>query len=284
MKINADFRLFAAKNFDASAYVKSPSYGVNRFMLERIGNEKARATTIVEYRPNSKFPEHTHIGGEEFLVLAGTFKDQHGSFPRGTYVRNPIGSSHAPWVECDGCTIMVKLLQMSETPGEGIAPLHVFVDGSDAKRRRQTTRYGSLLDLYDNERTGERVQMCWVESGKNFQVEDEDVRGGEELFVVDGSLVLPGDEGDKKGEQEKEEEEYAKWGWLRFPAYNCNWAGTDDDDDDRQRRLQQRRSALRAGGSGAQVYRKTGHLTEKALSMEKIRISPDDESVIATAT
>ena len=83
MKVNANFRLFAASSFDANKYIPSPSYGVNRFMLDRIGDEKARATTIVEYKPNSKFPEHTHIGGEEFLVLEGTFKDQFGEFPAG---------------------------------------------------------------------------------------------------------------------------------------------------------------------------------------------------------
>ena len=83
MKINANFRLFAASNFDATKYIASPAYGVNRFMLDRVGEEKARATTIVEYKPNSKFPEHTHIGGEEFLVLEGTFKDQFGEFAAG---------------------------------------------------------------------------------------------------------------------------------------------------------------------------------------------------------
>lgn len=117
MKINANFKTFAALNFDASKYISSPSYGVNRFMLDRIGNEQARATTIVEYHPKSSFPEHEHIGGEEFIVLRGTFKDQYGEFPAGTYVRNPIGSKHSPWVDEDGCVIMVKLLQMAETTG-----------------------------------------------------------------------------------------------------------------------------------------------------------------------
>ena len=53
MKIHANFRLFAATNFDATKYIASPAYGVNRFLLDRIGNEKARATTIVEYKANS---------------------------------------------------------------------------------------------------------------------------------------------------------------------------------------------------------------------------------------
>ena len=73
MKINANFRLFEATNFDASKYVASPAYGVNQFMLDPVGEEKAPATTIVEYSPNSNFPEHTHVGGEEFLVLKGRY-------------------------------------------------------------------------------------------------------------------------------------------------------------------------------------------------------------------
>ena len=114
MKVNANFRVFAGTNFDATKYIASPAYGVNRFLLDRIGDEVARATTIVEYSPNSHFPTHTHVGGEEFVVLQGTFQDEHGAYPAGTYVRNPIGTSHAPWVDQDGCTILVKLLQVSE--------------------------------------------------------------------------------------------------------------------------------------------------------------------------
>jgi hypothetical protein len=65
MKINADFRLFAATNFDASKYIASPAYGVNRFMLDRIGDEKARATTIVEYQPNSYVLNNGQLSCEE---------------------------------------------------------------------------------------------------------------------------------------------------------------------------------------------------------------------------
>jgi len=254
MKVNSNFKMFAATNFDAAKYVASPAYGVNRFMLDRIGEEKARATTIVEYQPNSKFPKHTHIGGEEFLVLKGTFKDQFGEFPAGTYVRNPIGSEHAPWVDDDGCTIMVKLLQMADT-GEGTTSLHVDL-GKAKSDVGKVTEYGTIADLYHNEKTGETVQMCWLESGKALSI-DELCLGGEELFVMKGSLTLPAVLGD---------ETYREWAWLRFPT------GAEP---------QGQRRGLKAGPEGAQVFRKTGHLTEKALSMEKIQIN-DDETVKST--
>lgn len=244
MKINSNFKLFAATNFDANKYIASPAFGVNRFMLDRIGSEKARATTIVQYKPNSKFPKHTHIGGEEFLVLEGTFKDDYGNFPQGTYVRNPIDSQHAPWVDGDGCTIMVKLLQMADT-GEGTEPLHVDLEKAKNKDG-VTTDFGTVVDLYHNDVTGELVQMYWMNPSAVIPTDEAATSCGEELFVMDGSLDLNG-------------EEYTKWGWLRFPV-----ASTKD------------RLKLQAGDKGAQVYRKTGHLTEKALGMEKIQITEDD--------
>lgn len=253
MKINANFRLFASTNFDASKYLASPAMGVNRFMLDRIGEEKARCTTIVEYQPNSKFPEHVHIGGEEFLVLAGTFKDQFGEFPAGTYVRNPIGSKHAPWVDEDGCTIMVKLLQMADlSEKEGTQSLHVNLN--QARQPAQECDYGQKALLYQNDETGERVDMCWLNANHVFT--EENNVGGEELFVIDGSLEMGKDE-------DNDVVHYSKWGWLRFPVQG-----------------DERRSLLKAGKDGAQVWRKTGHLTEKALSMEKIKINPEDETVI----
>ncbi len=79
-------------------------------MLDRIGDEVARATSIVRYAPKSRFSAHTHGGGEEFLVLEGVFQDEHGDFPAGSYIRNPPTSSHTPG-SAPGCTIFVKLWQ-----------------------------------------------------------------------------------------------------------------------------------------------------------------------------
>jgi anti-sigma factor ChrR (cupin superfamily) len=70
----------------------------------------ARATTIVRDAPQSRFSAHAHDRGEEFLVLDGVFADEHGIYPAGTYVRNPPGSSHAPYSDED-CTLFVKLRQ-----------------------------------------------------------------------------------------------------------------------------------------------------------------------------
>lgn len=63
-------------------------------MIERLGGEVARCTTVVKYDPNRVFPRHTHSGGEEFIVLEGVWRDDYGKFPKYSYLRNYIGSSH----------------------------------------------------------------------------------------------------------------------------------------------------------------------------------------------
>ena len=109
--VNQDFTKRIAVNSKKEAWHKSPSDGVERLYLERDdGGESAVATTIVRFAPGSKFDEHVHDGGEEFFVLEGTFSDEFSSYPKGTYVRNPQGSSHNPYSNA-GCVLFVKLRQ-----------------------------------------------------------------------------------------------------------------------------------------------------------------------------
>jgi ChrR Cupin-like domain len=205
----------------------------------------------------SKFPKHTHIGGEEFVVLEGTFKDQYGEFPAGTYVRNPIGSEHEPWVDADGCTIMVKLLQMADpTPNEGSAPLHIHIDQAKNELGK-SVEYGTVAELYTNDLTGEVVEMCWLNPNAVF-IADSKCLGGEELFIVSGSLHMGN----------HDEDIYHRWGWLRFPPTGNSERGNPQ------------RKFLQAGSLGAQAFRKTGHLTDHALSLEKIQINDEETSTI----
>ncbi len=111
MDLNADFSRPARVRDADNPWRASPSAGVERKMLDRIGEEVARATTIVRFAKGSAFAPHTHGGGEEFIVLDGVFQDEHADYPAGSYVRNPPTSSHTPRSE-PGCTIFVKLWQM----------------------------------------------------------------------------------------------------------------------------------------------------------------------------
>jgi anti-sigma factor ChrR (cupin superfamily) len=113
MRINDDMSQPVIVHAAKLDWVRSPAAGVDRRMLFRIGDEVARATSIVRYAPGSAFPRHIHTGGEEILVLDGTFQDEHGDYPAGCYFRNPPGTSHVPAAK-DGCTIFVRLWQYRE--------------------------------------------------------------------------------------------------------------------------------------------------------------------------
>jgi len=95
-------------SFDELPWVPSPAKGVDRRMLDRVGNEVARATSVVRYAPKSRFDAHEHALGEEFLVLEGVFADEHGEYPAGTWVRSPHRSQHHPF-STEGCLIYVKV-------------------------------------------------------------------------------------------------------------------------------------------------------------------------------
>jgi anti-sigma factor ChrR (cupin superfamily) len=111
MELHADLSQRAVLDSSTLPWTASPMAGVERRMLDRCDDEVARATSIVRYVPGGRFERHSHGGGEEILVLEGTFSDEQGDYPAGTYLRNPGGSSHAPFSE-EGCTLLVKLHQM----------------------------------------------------------------------------------------------------------------------------------------------------------------------------
>ncbi len=68
-----------------------------------------RHTALVRWAPETRFNPHTHVGGEEILVLDGVFRDEHGEYPAGTWIRSPHLSNHRPFTGAEGATILVKV-------------------------------------------------------------------------------------------------------------------------------------------------------------------------------
>ena len=196
MRVNADFSERVVIRTNDLPWIASPQPGVDRRMLDRIGDEVARATSLVRYAPASVFEPHVHGLGEEFFVLDGVFSDEHGDYPAGTYVRNPPGSQHSPRTE-PGCIILVKLRQMELTENERVA-----IDTANALWRQGDVDGHRHLDLYTNSDNGERVTMERLDPGTSLPAMD--CRGGEEIFVLSGDLA------DEHGE-------YASGTWIRNP-------------------------------------------------------------------
>jgi anti-sigma factor ChrR (cupin superfamily) len=69
---------------------------------------ESQHTALVRWAPQTYFSPHRHYGGEEILVLEGTFSDEHGDYPALSWLRSPHLSEHKPFSQ-EGCLILVKV-------------------------------------------------------------------------------------------------------------------------------------------------------------------------------
>jgi len=206
MELNSDFTKRVVVHGSELEWQPSPMVGVERRMLDRIGDEVARATTIVRYAPQSKFSAHIHSGGEEFIVLEGVFQDEHGDYPVGSYIRNPPQSSHTPGSEL-GCVIFVKLWQFQESDRTEVKANIKNIPG-DADPKRQ----GIIIKpLFQDEREEVRIEE-W-KAGIEVTI---DAPGGAELLVLEGSFT----EG---------EDHLPSQSWLRLPVNSLVKAKAGDN-------------------------------------------------------
>jgi anti-sigma factor ChrR (cupin superfamily) len=135
-----------------------------------------------------------HTGGEEILVLEGTFADDSGAYGPGTYLRNPPGSAHAPFSP-DGCTLLVKLRHMAEDDTQRVA-----VDTRQAEWYPGMVSGLSVMPLHSFE--GQHTALVRWAPGTFFNPHRH--FGGEEIFVLDGVF-------------EDEHGRYPQGSWLRSP-------------------------------------------------------------------
>jgi len=168
-------------------------------MLERDGDEIAKATSIVRYAPGSSFSSHCHDLGEEFLVLDGVFEDENGQYPVGTYVKNPPGSVHTPFTRF-GCTLFVKLRYMAANDNE-----HGVIDTRSAQWYPGMVPGLSVLPLseYGTSHTAlvRWAPQTYFNPHRHF--------GGEEIYVIEGVF-------------EDEHGRYPQGSWLRSPHMSAH--------------------------------------------------------------
>jgi ChrR Cupin-like domain len=194
MELNADFSLRVAIHTATLPWQASPATGVERRMLDRIGDEVARATSIVRFAPDSAFAPHTHGGGEEFIVLEGVFQDEHGDYPAGSYVRNPPTSAHTP-ASASGCTIFVKLWQFRPDDRTQVCIDMNATEGSPDPSQRVV----EVTPLFHDEEESVRRERWAPDACFDFTAD-----GGAELLVLAGSFEEGG-------------EVFGRHDWLRLP-------------------------------------------------------------------
>jgi anti-sigma factor ChrR (cupin superfamily) len=197
MNLNDDFSRRVVQRASDAAWTASPLPGVDRRMLDRAGGEVARATSVVRYAPGSRFDRHVHGGGEEVLVLEGVFSDESGDHPAGTYLRNPPGTSHAPFSR-EGCVLFVKLWQFAA--GDTAT---VRIDTRSATWRPGLVPGLSVLPLHSHD----GVETALVRWAPDTRFQTHTHPGGEEIFVLEGLFR------DEAGD-------YPALSWLRSPRWS----------------------------------------------------------------
>ena len=196
-QLNMDHSQRVVINTKEMEWESSPSGGVLRKKLEREAAESGRVTSVVRYKPNSQFRPHSHPAGEEIYVLSGVFEDDNGSYPAGTYVRNPPGSNHAPRVE-KGCDIFVKLNMFGSQDLE-VIQIPTF------EQAWQPGTVGGLSVMQLHSYNTEHTALVRWDPGTQFNQHIHP--GGEEILVLSGVL-------------EDEDGQYPEGTWLRSPPYS----------------------------------------------------------------
>lgn len=197
MNLNDDFTQRVVLHAADVVWQPSPLPGVTRRLLDRVGDEVARATSVVRYAQGSRFDRHVHGGGEEILVLEGVFSDEAGDHPAGTYLRNPPGTAHAPW-SVEGCTLLVKLWQFAATDVEAVR-----LDTRSAAWRPGRVPGLAVLPLHSHD----GIDTALVRWAPDTRFPAHTHPGGEEIFVLEG--VFRDEAGD-----------YPAGTWLRSPRWS----------------------------------------------------------------
>jgi ChrR Cupin-like domain len=196
MDLNANFDERVSVHAARIPWEASPMPGVERRMLDRLGDEVARATTIVRYAPDSHFSSHVHTGGEEFFVLDGVFQDEHGDFPAGSYIRNPPESRHTPG-SATGCMIFVKLWQFDLADRT-----HVRIDTNTMAFAPDPGRPGvEVMPLFHDANEDVRLER-WA-PGSTIVLDEA---GGAEILVLGGRFT-------------ERDEIFEEHSWLRLPSH-----------------------------------------------------------------
>lgn len=191
--LRMDFNQKEVVHTATEEWLPSPAAGVWRKPLEREAAEHGRATSIVKYEPGSRFKTHQHPYGEEIFVLSGVFSDETGDYPAGTYLRNPPGSSHAPFSE-QGCELFVQLHQFD--------PMDQQTVRIDTNNTPWLPGQGGLQVMPLHSFATEHIALVKWPAGEVFKPHRH--YGGEEIFVLSGEFI------DEHGR-------YPQGSWLRSP-------------------------------------------------------------------
>ncbi|MBW4633308.1 MAG: cupin domain-containing protein [Iphinoe sp. HA4291-MV1] len=155
-------------------------------------------TMLTRFDPGGFFPKHGHPDGEEILVLQGTFADETGEYPPGSYLLNPESFIHLPF-SSEGCMTFVKLRQHG---GDNRKQIRTNIN--DLPWLLSSIPQIEVKPLYEQEGFSEKVRIeRWQPETALQQLMESQVK---EIFVLEGVWA------DEMGE-------YQAGTWLRYPPH-----------------------------------------------------------------
>lgn len=195
--LNLDFSQRLVINSGQLAWVGAPAPRVWHKQFERELPERGRSTSLVRFQYGSSYHTKGHPMGEEILVLDGTFSDEYGEYPTGTYLRYPPEFEHTSYSE-SGCILFVKVDHFQPGDNERVVIL------PDAMNWTPTECGGSMVTLHRH--TQEHTALVRWSPGKCAPVHQRSA--GEEVLIIEGRLA------DEHGE-------YPSHTWIRCP-HRCD--------------------------------------------------------------
>ncbi len=204
-EFNADFLQRVVALPENQNWLDTSVDGIRYYMLEACFLPYSRRTLILNCKPGSVLKRQDAQSEVEFIVLDGEVTDEQGCYTRGTYVRNPGGSTYAH--SRLGCVLFVKLSQIHED--------------DQARRVIDTTRESKWLPGPENNTEVYPLHMWDTESvflirwTATASVKPTLNPIGEEILVLAGTLT------DQYGS-------YPAGSWIRNPVSAWqNWTADE---------------------------------------------------------
>ena len=190
MELNLDLTKIVVIDTPTQNWIEFPNEGFQMIQLD--GNrETEHITSIISYNPGSNNQNFNQIHGEEIFVLSGTYIDESGEHPAGTYLRIPPGSTYRPYKQT-GCTLFVKINQFKSGDNQKVI--------IKTNEQQWLQGHGNLkvMPLHHFKTEGTAL----VKWPRNEKFVRHSHYGGEEILVLSGKFI------DEHGS-------YPKLTWIR---------------------------------------------------------------------
>ena len=181
VEVNADANKVAFMDTRTMAWEATQWSGVQRKVLEFVNHPRiGRETSILKLEPGTSLPTTAWAERLDFFVIEGSCSDEHGSYGKHTFVRQPPGTTHSLRSQ-EGCTLYMKWrVPIKEDT------TRIVIDALAATWMEFPHRGADVLHLYPNKDGIETGRIGHVHTNRKLPSHDHSI--GEETFVIEGVL------------------------------------------------------------------------------------------------